>query len=63
MNDQQINLVHIGRLIERKFPNTHFDTMEQYRKFLNENLGTNIQTGMLLPDAEAMIRKAIDDNS
>ena len=52
---QQMNLIRIGRLVEKEFPDIEFKDMEEMRLYLNTNLGTSITTGMKLGEVATQI--------
>ena len=56
---EQLELLNIGRIVEREFPQFKFDTLEELRVHLNDTLGTNIQTGDSLGDVRESIDQAI----
>lgn len=63
--EEQMNLLIIGRIVEREFPTFSFSNLEELRIFLNNSLGTNIQTGdtlgAVLNDINAaLVKKAYD---
>ena len=54
-----LELINIGRIVEREFPQVQFNTLEDLRVFLNDNIGTNIQNGERISDVRKAIEKAL----
>lgn len=55
----QIELVRLGRLVEREFPNFAFVTLEELRVHLNTTLHLNIQRGDHIPAVYENVERAI----
>lgn len=51
----QLNLIRIGRMIEREYPDIEFKDMDEMRLYLNKHLGTSITTGMDLGEVATQI--------
>lgn len=63
--EEQMNLLLIGRIVEREYPTFTFSDLEELRVFLNNTLGTNIQTGQSLGEVKkdidaALVKQAYD---
>ncbi len=51
----QLNLIRIGRMIEKEYPDIEFETLEDMRVYVNEDLGVNIKKGMKFGDVATTI--------
>ncbi len=60
---EQLELLNIGRIVEREFPGIQFDSLDELRMYLNQHLGTDIQNGDTLTDVRKDIEEALADKA
>ena len=56
---EQMNMIKIGRLIQREWPDDEFADLEEIRMFVNYDLLTEIRVGMALTEVLQILETAI----
>jgi len=59
VENEQLCLIEIGRMIEKEYPTMLFTSLEDMRLYVNADLGINIRHAMPIPDAMHELKTGI----